>query len=73
MLILSPVHFDLGAKLNVRFASPLSGEMITVDASVRWTRDGRGKSAIGLEFVDAPAGLRRAVADYIASLATSVA
>ena len=73
MLILSPVHFDLGAKLNVRFASPLSGEMITVDASVRWTRDGRGKSAIGLEFVDAPAGFRRAVADYIASLATSVA
>ena len=73
MLILSPVHYDLGAKLNVRFASPSSGEMIAVDASVRWTRDGRGKSAIGLEFAEVPESLRRAIADYITSLAASVA
>jgi serine/threonine protein kinase len=73
MLILSPVHYDLGTTLTVRFASPISGDMIGVDASVRWTRDGRGKSAIGLEFVEVPALLRRAIADYIASLAASVA
>jgi serine/threonine-protein kinase len=72
MLILSPVHFDLGTKLNVRFASPISGEMITLPASVRWTRDGRGKSAIGLEFGDIPDAFRRAVSDYIMSVASSV-
>ena len=73
MLVLSPMHFVLGAPLAVRFASPLTGEMIAIDASVRWTRDGRGKSAVGLEFVGAPPVLRRVVADFIASLTTSVA
>jgi serine/threonine-protein kinase len=73
MLVLSPVHYDLGIPLAVRFASPITGEMIEIDASVRWTRDGRGKSAVGLEFVRVPPVLRRVVADYIASLTTSVA
>ena len=73
MLVLSPVHYDLGVPLAVRFASPITGEMIEIDASVRWTRDGRGKSAVGLEFVRVPPVLRRVVADYIASLTTSVA
>jgi serine/threonine protein kinase len=73
MLVVSPTHLLLGAPLAVRFASPLTGEMIAVDASVRWTRDGRGKSAVGLEFVSVPPALRRVVADFIASLTTSVA
>jgi hypothetical protein len=73
MLVLSPVHYDLGVPLAVRFASPITGEMIEIEASVRWTRDGRGKSAVGLEFVRVPPVLRRVVADYIASLTTSVA
>jgi eukaryotic-like serine/threonine-protein kinase len=73
MLVLSPLHFDLGVPLAVRFASPMTGEMIAIDASVRWTRDGRGKSAVGLEFVGVPPVLRRVVADFIASLTTSVA
>lgn len=73
MLVVSPMHLALGAPLAVRFASPLTGEMIAIDASVRWTRDGRGKSAVGLEFVTVPPVLRRVVADFIASLTTSVA
>ncbi len=73
MLVLSPLHFDLGAPVAVRFASPMTGEMIAIDASVRWTRDGRGRSAVGLEFVGVPPVLRRVVADFIASLTTSVA
>jgi serine/threonine protein kinase len=73
MLVVSPMHLTLGAPLAVRFASPLTGEMIAIDASVRWTRDGRGKSAVGLEFVTVPPVLRRVVADFIASLTTSVA
>jgi serine/threonine-protein kinase len=73
MLVLSPAHYDLGAPVAVRFATPGTGEMIEIDASVRWIRDGRGKSAIGLEFAGVPPVLRRVVADYIASLTTSVA
>jgi serine/threonine-protein kinase len=73
MLVLAPAHLDLGVALGVRFASPLTGEMIEIAASVRWTRNGRGRSAVGLEFASAPPVLRRVVADYIASLTTSVA
>jgi hypothetical protein len=35
---------------------------------VRWTREGRGRSAIGLEFVYVPPVLRGVVAQYIAML-----
>jgi serine/threonine-protein kinase len=73
MLVLSPIHFALGAPVSVRFASPMTGEMIAIDASVRWIRDGRGKSAVGLEFGSVPPVLRRVFADFIASLTTSVA
>jgi hypothetical protein len=68
MLVLTPVAFVLGASLKARFASPLTGEMISVGAMVRWTRDGRGKSAMGIEFVEVPALVRRVIGDYIATL-----
>ncbi len=73
MLVLSPVHYDLGVPLTMRFASPITGEMIEIEASIRWTRHGRGRSAVGLEFKAVPPVLRRVFADYIASLTTSVA
>ncbi len=68
MLVLTPVAFVLGAGLKARFASPLTGEMISVGATVRWTRDGRGKSAMGIEFVEVPPLVRRVIGDYIATL-----
>ena len=71
MLALTPVAFVLGARVTVRFASPLTGEMIALAATVRWTRDGRGKSAMGLEFEGVPPLVRRVIADYIATLPLS--
>ncbi|MGH7270236.1 MAG: PilZ domain-containing protein, partial [Polyangiaceae bacterium] len=65
MLVLSAVPFVLGARIKTRFASPITGEMTTIEANVRWTRDGRGKTAMGLEFEGVPPAVRRAVADYI--------
>jgi eukaryotic-like serine/threonine-protein kinase len=68
MLVVSPVSFGLGASLQLRFACPTTGEMIAISGSVRWTREGRGRTAMGLEFIDAPQALRGAVARYIATL-----
>jgi serine/threonine protein kinase len=68
MLIVAPLSFSLGAPLEIRFASPTTGEMINVSASVRWTREGRGRTAMGLEFTNAPPVLRSVVARYIATL-----
>ncbi len=66
MLVITPLSFPLGAPVQMRFASPMTGEMIALDGSVRWTRDGRGRSAIGLEFTHVPPMLRGVVAQYIA-------
>jgi hypothetical protein len=71
MLVLTPLAFPLGAPLKLRFASPVTGEMILIDGSVRWLREARGRSAMGVEFVAVPPVLRRVVADYIAMLPVS--
>ncbi|HEY8087809.1 MAG TPA: serine/threonine-protein kinase, partial [Polyangiaceae bacterium] len=44
MLVVTPLPFPLGSPVKMRFASPMTGEMIVVGGSVRWTREGRGRS-----------------------------
>jgi serine/threonine protein kinase len=68
MLVVSPLSLPLGTSLRLRFASPTSGEMIAVSASVRWMRDGRGRTALGLDFVEAPGSVRNVIAAYVATL-----
>jgi hypothetical protein len=69
MLVVAPLSLPLSAPLKLRFASPATGEMMIVAASVRWTREGRaGRNALGLEFINAPPGLRAAVARYLATM-----
>ncbi len=68
MLVVSPLGFVLGAPVEVRFASPLTGEMIALPAAVRWTREGRGRTAMGLEFAGVPAEVREVIAQYIGML-----
>ncbi|MGH7294063.1 MAG: serine/threonine-protein kinase [Polyangiaceae bacterium] len=68
MLVVTPLPFPLGAPIKMRFASPMTGEMIVLEGSVRWTREGRGRSAMGLEFENVSPVLRGVVAQYIAML-----
>ncbi len=65
MLVVSPLGFPLGSSLRLQFATPVTGEMIALDATVRWTREGRGRSAMGLEFTHVPPLLRGIVSQYI--------
>ena len=65
MLLLSPIGFPPGTALKLKFASPTTGEMIVIEGKVRWLREARARSAMGLEFVDLSAVLRRVVADYV--------
>jgi len=66
MLVVSPLGFPLGTALRAQFATPVTGEMIGLEATVRWTREGRGRSAMGLEFTSVPPLLRGIVSQYIA-------
>jgi hypothetical protein len=65
MLVVSPLGFPLGAPLELRFATPVTGEMIALSASVRWTREGRGRSAMGVEFGTVPPILRGIIGQFI--------
>jgi serine/threonine-protein kinase len=71
MLVVSPLGFVLGASVEVRFASPLTGEMVKLPGAVRWTREGRGRTAMGLEFASVPDALRENIAQYIGMLPTA--
>jgi serine/threonine protein kinase len=64
MLVVSPLALDDGALLELRFATPVAGDMVRVQAHVRWTTKGRGRSAMGLEFKGAHAALRGVIAQY---------
>ena len=56
--------------VQLRFALPTTGDMVTTQAVVRWVRgrngSSRAASAIGFEFVDAPYPVRGALASYVA-------
>ncbi|HEY4013467.1 MAG TPA: serine/threonine-protein kinase [Polyangiaceae bacterium] len=67
MLVITPVPLAVGAPVTLRFASPAGGGPAVVAASVRWAREGRGRTAIGVEFINAPTTLRSIVAKYIAT------
>ncbi len=65
MLVLSPVPFALGAPVTLRFASPVTGEILVLAASIRWTREGRGKTALGVEFDGVAPKLRASFLSYV--------
>jgi hypothetical protein len=67
MLVLSPVPVVLGAQLTLRFASPVTGAILVVAGSVRWTRAGRGKTALGVEFLGIAPEVRQVIAEYLAA------
>jgi serine/threonine-protein kinase len=68
MLVVTAAPLPLGAALKLRFASPMTGETIRLDGAVRWTREARGRTAVGIEFASLPPLLRSVVAEYIAML-----
>ena len=68
MLVLTPLALPLGSPLRIQFATPVTGEMILIDGTVRWIREARGRSAMGIEFASVPQVLRRVISDYIAML-----
>jgi len=64
VLVVSPLALEEGALVDLRFATPVAGDMVRVKAQVRWTSKGRGRSAMGLEFKDAAASLTGVISQY---------
>jgi serine/threonine protein kinase len=66
MLVVAPVSLPLETPVKLRFASPRTGEMMVLEGTVRWTREARGRWALGVEFSAVPPLLRSVISEYIA-------
>jgi serine/threonine-protein kinase len=67
MLVVAPVSLPLETPVKLRFASPRTGEMMVLEGTVRWTREARGRWALGVEFSGVPPLLRSVISEYIAT------
>lgn len=70
MLVLTRADFAPDERVAVRFALPMEGKIVSVDAHVRWSHGAPGQKdapmhAQGLEFVDLPPAARVSVAQYV--------
>jgi serine/threonine protein kinase len=67
MLVVAPISLPLETQVKLRFASPRTGEMMVLEGKVRWTREARGRWALGVEFAGVPPLLRSVISEYIAT------
>lgn len=71
MLVLTPRECANGMKAEVRFALPLSGRIMTVGATLRWVRGGRGRAAAGLQFENLESEAQIEIGRYVSIMARS--
>ena len=62
-----------GERVEVRFALPTTGRIVTSFAVARWHRRSRGGGALGLEFEHLPTSTADAIAQYVSLMSDSVA
>jgi serine/threonine-protein kinase len=71
LLVLTLAVCAPGQRVSVRFALPMEGKVVSVEADVRWVRgargvDRQGLNAIGIEFRDLPQPVRDSIVRYVA-------
>jgi uncharacterized protein (TIGR02266 family) len=66
VLVISDEAFVPGEVVRLRVALPISGKVVTLRVTVRWTRKGRGAPATGLEFGELPPEPRAEIKRYVA-------
>jgi serine/threonine-protein kinase len=74
ILVLSHAECAADQRVAVRFALPMEGKVVSVDAQVRWIRAAPGPHApgicaMGLEFVDLQSAVRSSIAQYVGLMA----
>jgi serine/threonine-protein kinase len=71
LLVLTMAECDPGQRVALRFALPMEGTVVSVEADVRWVRrargvDRHGLNALGIQFCDLPPAVRDSVTRYVA-------
>lgn len=73
MLVLLPATLEPGERVEVRFALPTSGRVVRLPAVARWTKESRGRAAIGLGFELESADAAADVGRYVTLMGEEIA
>jgi eukaryotic-like serine/threonine-protein kinase len=60
-----------GELVKLRFGMPISGRVYALNATVRWSRAGRGSPATGVEFNNLPDAAREEIRKYVALMSNA--
>jgi eukaryotic-like serine/threonine-protein kinase len=65
LLVLAPQAFEQAALVKVRFALPMTGRVIEIDATARWVKAAGVRGAVGLQFSALPADAHEVIERYV--------
>jgi serine/threonine-protein kinase len=65
LLVLAPQAFEQAALVKVRFALPMTGRVIEIDATARWVKAAGARGAVGLQFSALPADAHEVIEGYV--------
>jgi eukaryotic-like serine/threonine-protein kinase len=65
LLVLAPQAFEQAALVKVRFALPMTGRVIEIDATARWVKAAGIRGAVGLQFSALPADAHEVIERYV--------
>jgi serine/threonine protein kinase len=65
-LLVTRDQYKSGELVKMRFGLPISGKVLALSATVRWSRAGRGSPATGVEFSKLPESAREEIKKYVA-------
>lgn len=69
VLIFTERDLDAGRRVLLRFAAPMTGLIVEVMATAKWTREQRGRRVTGFEFINAPRGVIDSIKRYVGLIA----
>jgi hypothetical protein len=65
LLVLGPPAFEQTSLVQVRFALPMTGQVVEVTATARWVKAAGIRGAVGLEFSSLPADAYDVLERYV--------
>lgn len=65
LLVLAPQAFEQAVPVRVRFALPMTGEVIEIGATARWVKAARVTGAVGLQFTALPPQAHEIIERYV--------
>jgi serine/threonine-protein kinase len=71
VLLVTKEHYPANQQVRLRFGLPISGRVLALNGTVRWSRVARGTPATGVEFSALPDAARSEIKQYVALMSNA--